>query len=60
MVVEAAVLVVRYDQQRLIPFGTGDQRFHELSDDRLAFSDIRRRLIVGTARWQSDEVWIDE
>lgn len=46
MVVEAAVLVVGDDEQRLVPLWAGPQRLVDLLDEHLALVHVVRRVVV--------------
>ena len=59
MIVEAAVLVVGDDQQRLVPEWPIYQGTHHLPDQVLACRDVRRRMVV-VARRHFDKVGVDE
>src|SRR4029078_12753026 len=58
VVVEAAVLVVGDDEQRVLPVRAVDERVVELEHELLAGEDVRRRVVV--VRGRLEHAVVDE
>src|SRR6266852_4553542 len=61
MVVVAAVLVVGYEDHRVLPERPIPHRVHNLRYERLSPLYVRRRmLVIFVLRSEQSEIWIDE